>query len=83
MMSILRILDAIVGNEPFVDFKKKKFEDGVSKLQEYLTVVRKITFCSSKIVLLKQVAFCCLSVLVNSQARSHPGERCRQSRRIR
>ena len=38
MMSVLRILDVIVGNEPFVDYKKNKYEY-IQKMEEFLEKV--------------------------------------------
>ena len=39
MMSIIMLIDVMVGNEPFVDFKRKKYEDYISSIKKDLEMV--------------------------------------------
>jgi len=36
MMSMIRLLDAIVGNEPFMDFKEKTYDEAIKHIKDHL-----------------------------------------------
>merc|ERR1719281_2116024 len=40
MMSLIRLLDAMVGNEPFIDFKEKTYEGSIQKIKDELESYR-------------------------------------------
>ena len=39
MMSVIRLLDAIVGNEPFMDFKEKIYDEAIKHIKDHLESV--------------------------------------------
>ena len=45
MMSMIRLLDAIVGNEPFMDFKEKTYDEAIKHIKDHLERVSTMVLC--------------------------------------
>ena len=69
MMSMIRLLDAIVGNEPFMDFKEKTYDEAIKHIKDHLERVSTMYSCRYILYPPSQCENHCLSSLSKYMSR--------------